>query len=167
MRVYFGSAPVFLFSVGIYAGQTLALIYVFRRLGLLEAIGHAALFGIASYSSYELAFKLSFLSFGSDRVQYFMNYELYPTAVFIFSIAALLAVKNRLNVRTLVVSLAVWAIVWVSWLLSGNFPVDVQAYELNPTGLPLLFNFLTKLMLSLAFVVGVRWNPPVARSEDG
>lgn len=162
LRVYFGNAPVFGFSVLIYVGQTLALFYLFRRLGVQEAIGHAALLGIASYSGYELAFKLSFLPFGSDRVAYFMNYDLYPTALFIFGIAAVLAVRKRLNIRAFELSLIAWAVVWIVWLLSGNFPLDVQAYELNPTGLPLLFNFLTKLILSLAFVVGVRWSPTVA-----
>jgi len=154
LRIYFGTAPVFVFSVLIYTAQTLACVYIFRRLGALGAIGHAALLSFASYSGYELAFKVSFLAFGSSQVDYFMSYDLYPATVFTFALVSLLAIKDRVNARAFLTILGVCGVVWVGWLLSGAFPTDVQRYELDPAGNALLFNFLTKLLFSLAFVVG-------------
>lgn len=164
LRIYFGTAPVFAFSVAIYAAQTLVLVYIYRRLGILEAIGHASLLGFASYSGYELAFKLSFLMFGNDRIRYFLSYDLNQTAIFIFGLASLLAVKDRINPRAFLLAVTVCGAVWVAWLISGYFPLDVQAYESNPIGPALLFNFVTKLLLSLAFVVGPLMAPFSARA---
>jgi hypothetical protein len=157
-RVYFGTAPVFMFSIVIYIVQTLAVIYLYRKLSYFQTVGVAALFVISSYSSYELAFKLSFLLFGRDRVDYFLNYDLYPTALLLFGVVAILAVRNRLNFRYLVLFLAVFVVVWVTWIASGNYPLDVQAFEADPNGIPLLFNFVTKACMSLTFVAAATRN---------
>ncbi len=154
LRIYLGSAPVFLFSMVTYVTQTLYLIHLFRYEGLQKALGKAALLVVGSYSAYELAFKLSFLAFGYDYIRYFINYDLYPTAVFIFSILAVLGIiDDRVSPRRFVYFATLSAVLWAIWLISGYFPVDMRSYEANPSIIAVLFNLLTKVFVSLAFVV--------------
>src|SRR5208283_1490810 len=94
-RFYFGSAPIFAFSIIIYALQLAACLYSLRKQKASVNLGLSCLLLAASYSIYELAFKLSFIAYGWAYVNYFLQYDTYPSTVFAVTILSLLAVKDR------------------------------------------------------------------------
>lgn len=158
-RIYFGTAPTFLFSIAIYSGQGLICLYLFRRSGLTSATGYSSVLLIAAYSSYELAFKLSFLLYGPSYMKYFASYDVYPAFVLVVSILTLLAIRDSLNLnRPFLVVLSILILTWILWLITGNFPVSIQAYDADPNYITLLYNYSTKLLASALFIFAARRN---------
>ncbi len=155
-RIYFGSAPVFLSSIFIYGGQWLTSNFLFRDVRLSLRLGYSSVLLIVSYATFELLFKLSFLLFGSSHFAYFLRYELYPTALFLAMIATALALADRLQKsRKFLLTLLVTSFTWAIWLVT-SFPVEIQVYETNPSGLPLIFDFTAKLLTSLMLLTAIK-----------
>jgi hypothetical protein len=166
-RIYFGTAPTFLFSIVIYSGQGLICLYLFGRSGLTSATGYSSVLLVAAYSTYELAFKLSFLLYGPSYMRYFTSYDVYPAFVLIVSILTLLAIRDNLNLnRAFLVVLSILILTWLLWLITGNFPVSIQAYEADPNYTTLLCNYATKLLASALFVFAAKGNGLGATSNQ-
>jgi hypothetical protein len=104
---------------------------------------------------YELAFKLSFIAYGWAYVNYFLQYDTYQSTVFAVTILSLLAVKDRFRITQAVPFFVVAGYVWVLWFLTGYFPANVQSYEQTPTLLPLLYNLITKALVSVGVLRGL------------
>lgn len=116
---------MFFFSTGIYSAQGLMVIYSLKGSKLMRAVGCSSVLLVAAYSTYELAFKLSFLVFGADYVKYFVSYEIYPTSVFAVSIATILVVREAFHIdRNFLVVFCLLLATWIVWLFSGSFPVN-------------------------------------------
>jgi hypothetical protein len=148
---------MFLFSVAIYASLGLICLYAFRHYGAMRTIGYSSVLLIAAYSSYELAFKLSFLAFGPDYVRYFTSYDIYPSLVFAVSVCTVLAISDIIHLDGRVLSLLlILCATWSMWLISGNFPVNIQVYEANPNYYTLVYNYSTKLLGATLFAFAVR-----------
>jgi len=156
LRFYFGTAPVFAFSVAIYLAQFVISMHILRQVRLSVRIGLSCLLLIASYSLYELAFKLSFLVYGGPHISYFLQFDLLPSGLLAVTVLSLLAVKERFTFARAGTLLAIAGLVWVVWFLSGSFPLYVQTYEQEPTLLALIFNILTKSLVSVGMLEGLR-----------
>lgn len=159
-RIYFGTAPVFFFSVAIYLAQGSASLWLFRKSGIALAIGYTSVLLIGAYSTYELAFKLSFLLFGPGYVEYFASYDIYPSLLLAVGIGTLLAIHDSFRLdRSVLVVLSTLIATWILWLMTGNFPFRIQAYEANPNYTTLLYNYATKLLDSAVFLFAAQSNP--------
>ena len=154
-RFYFGSAPIFAFSIIIYALQFATSIYSQRKEKTSVNLGLSCLLLAVSYSVYELAFKLSFIAYGWAYVSYFLQYDTYQSTVFAVTILSLLAVKDRFRMSQAAPFFIVAGFVWVLWFLTGYFPANVQSYEQTPTLIPLLYNLVTKALVSVGFLNGL------------
>ena len=154
-RFYFGSAPIFAFSIIIYALQFVASLYSLRKQKASVNLGLSCLLLAVSYSMYELAFKLSFIAYGWANVNYFLQYDTYQSTVFAVTILSLLAVKDRFRISQAAPFFIVAGFVWLLWFLTGYFPANVQSYEQTPTLIPLLYNLVTKALLSVGFLSGL------------
>jgi hypothetical protein len=154
-RFYFGSAPIFAFSIIIYALQFAPCLYSLRKQKASVNVGLSCLLLVVSYSMYELAFKLSFIAYGWAYVNYFLQYDTYQSTVFAVTILSLLAVKDRFRITQAVPFFVVAGYVWVLWFLTGYFPANVQSYEQTPTLLPLLYNLITKALVSVGVLRGL------------
>ena len=154
-RFYFGSAPIFAFSIIIYALQFATCLYSLRKQEASVNLGLSCLLLAVSYSMYELAFKLSFIVYGWAYVSYFLQYDTYQSAVFAVMILSLLAVKDRFRVTQAVPFFVVAGYVWALWFLTAHFPTNVQLYEQTPTLIPLLYNLVTKALVSVGVLKGL------------
>ena len=154
-RFYFGSAPIFAFSIIIYALQFAACLYSLRKQKASVNVGLSCLLLAVSYSLYELAFKLSFIAYGRAYVNYFLQYDTYQSVVFAVTILSLLAVKDRFRIMQAVPFFVVASYVWVLWFSAGFFPANVQSYEQTPTLIPLLYNAATKALVSTGLLKGL------------
>lgn len=155
LRFYFGSAPIFAFSIIIYALQFATCLYTLRKQETSVNLGLSCLLLAISYSTYELAFKLSFIAYGWANVNYFLQYDTYPSTIFAVTILSLLAVKDRFRTTQAVPFFVVAGYVWALWFLTGYFPANVQSYEQTPTLIPLLYNLVTKALVSVGILRGL------------
>ena len=154
-RFYFGSAPIFAFSIVIYALQFSASLYSQRKQKASMNLGLSCLLLVVSYSIYELAFKVSFLAYGGAYVNYFLKYDTYQSTVFAVTILSLLAVKDHFRTTRAAPFLGAAFLVWVLWLSTGYFQVNVQSFEQTPTLIPLLYNATTKSLVSAGVLEGL------------
>ena len=155
LHFYFGSAPIFAFSIIIYALQFATCLYTLRKQETSVNLGLSCLLLAISYSIYELAFKLSFIAYGWANVHYFLQYDTYQSTIFAVTILSLLAVKDRFRIMQAVPFFVVAGYVWVLWFLTGYFPANVQSYEQTPTLIPLLYNLVTKALVSVGILRGL------------
>jgi hypothetical protein len=118
-----------------------------------KVLGYVACSLLASYSAYEVLFKLSFPLLESERLAYLISFDLYPLIVLSTSFLTLFVTKDSWSLRGKLFAgnLTVTVLLWILWW-GTSFPVKIWVYEEAPTILPLFFNLLTKLSTSMLFV---------------